>query len=286
MRSNVPEYHAEAPRSLTETLQALKKAPGHWTLLAGGTDLMVVYEAGQLAARNFLSIWGLPELKGIKVDVDFVELGALTTFSDVQSHPILQKEFPNLCKAGFETGGLAIQNRGTLGGNIANASPAADSPPALLCYDAELRLVTAEGERRVAYDGFHIGYKKMLLKPGEVIASVRLPRVKGAREHFYRKVGTRLAQAISKVVLAATAVPVGGKLTKVRLALGSVAPVTLRCKKTEGILEGHALTRALIDQAIATILTEIQPIDDIRSTAEYRNTVTTNVLRQFLCGLG
>ena len=286
MRSHVPSFHVETPGSLDQVLQKLDAEPGVWTLLAGGTDVMVVYEAGELKQRRFLNIWNLPELKGIKADAEHVDIGALTTYSEIQRHHVLKSEFPNLGRAGAETGGLAIQNRGTVGGNIANASPAADTPPALLVYDAELLLRSASGERWLPYDGFHLGYKQMALEAGEVIVKIRLPRTEDKRHHYYRKVGTRQAQAISKTVLAASVIHAKGKLKNVRLALGSVAPVTLRCKKTEALLEDQELTPALIDWAAAEIVQEIHPIDDIRSTAAYRRAVSANILRHFLCGIG
>src|SRR5205085_10144097 len=138
--------------------------------------------------------------KGVEASESHVTLGANTTYTEVQASRVLQAEFPMLCRAAAETGAVAIQNRGTLGGNIANASPAADSPPALLCYDAEVELVSAAGARRVPYAQFHKGYKKMDLRPDELVARVRLPRTTAGAVHYYRKVGTRRAQSISKVV--------------------------------------------------------------------------------------
>src|SRR5262249_16812439 len=147
-------------------------------------------------------IWNLKELRGIEVTEDQVALGALTTYTEVQEHPIMQKEFPMLCQAAKETGGIAIQNRGTLGGNIVNASPAADSPPPLLAYDAELELISKSGARRIPYSKFHRGYKQMDINPDELLRAIHLPRAQAERFHYYRKVGTRKAQAISKVCFA------------------------------------------------------------------------------------
>src|SRR6185369_197843 len=135
MRAYVPGYQLRTPTSLSDTLSMLASEPGVWKPFAGGTDLMVLLEAGKLTHRNYINIWRLDELRGINADSDHITLGALTTYTDIQANPILQNEFPMLCQAASETGGLAIQNRGTLGGNIVNASPAADSPPALLAYD-------------------------------------------------------------------------------------------------------------------------------------------------------
>src|SRR5207253_8152473 len=147
-------------------------------------------------------IWNLKELRGIDVSNEQITLGALTTYTEVQANRVLREEFPMLCQAAKETGGIAIQNRGTLGGNIVNASPAADSPPALLAYDAELELVSKEGERRIPYSGFHIGYKQMEIQPGELLRAIRLPRGGERLTNYYRKVGTRKAQAISKTCFA------------------------------------------------------------------------------------
>jgi len=187
-----------------------------------------------------------------------------------------------LCQAASETGGLAIQNRGTLGGNIANASPAADSPPALLAYNAELELLSVRGSRWVPYQSFHTGYKQMIMQPDELLARIRLPRLWPDLQHYYRKVGTRKAQAISKVCLAATARINEGVIEVIRIALGSVAPVPLRCLKTEDTLRGARLDEGTIEQAKIELAREIAPIDDIRSTRNYRLKVSINVLEDFL----
>ncbi|MDT4953531.1 MAG: hypothetical protein QOJ02_1669 [Acidobacteriota bacterium] len=246
---------------------------------------MVLFEAGRLAHRKFLNIWNLPELRGISVDAEHVTLGALTTYTDVQANEVLQQEFPMLCRAASETGGLAIQNRGTLGGNIANASPAGDSPPALLVYDAELELVSASGSRLVPYNGFHTGYKQMLIRPDELIKSIRLPRTGVPWRQYYRKVGTRKAQAISKICFAGIAQLDGDNIKDVRIALGSVAPTPLRCSKTEDVLRNRKPDAATLSAAREELSREITPIDDIRSTANYRLQVALNVLEDFLTTL-
>jgi CO/xanthine dehydrogenase FAD-binding subunit len=259
--------------------------PGVWRPFAGGTDLMVLLESGKLIHTNYLNIWNLAELRGIKATADYLTLGALTTYTEVQSNPILRAEFPMLCQAASETGGLAIQNRGTLGGNIANASPAADSPPALLAYNAEVELLSVRGSRWLPYQSFHTGYKTMDLQPDELLARVRLPRRRPDLQHYYRKVGTRKAQAISKVCFAATARINEGVVDHVRIALGSIAPVPLRCRKTEDVLIGAVLDEGTIEQAAAALAREIAPIDDIRSTSSYRLQVSLNLLLDFLRGL-
>src|SRR5690242_14628196 len=186
MRAYIPTYQLTTPASLADALALLGDEPGVWKPFAGGTDLMVLLEAGKLPHRNYVNIWPLRELRGIEISDSHVTLGALTTYTDVQANAILQSEFPMLCRAASETGGLAIQNRGTLGGNIINASPAADSPPALLAYDAEIELVSRSGSRWLPYQGFHTGYKQMLIAPNELLARVRMPRNTRGATHYYR----------------------------------------------------------------------------------------------------
>jgi CO/xanthine dehydrogenase FAD-binding subunit len=246
---------------------------------------MVLLEAGKLAHRQYLNIWNLQELRGIELTSEHVTLGALTTYSEVQAHAILREEFPMLCQAASETGGLAIQNRGTLGGNIVNASPAADSPPALLAYDAELELVSANGSRWLPYQSFHTGYKQMTIRQDELLARIRLPRTTKGLTHYYRKVGTRKAQAISKICFAAVARMNGDEIADVRIALGSVAPISIRCVATEAALGNQRLGRAVIEKGKQQLSQEIAPIDDIRSTRAYRLQVSLNVLEDFLLRL-
>jgi len=286
MRAYVPSYQLISPANLDEALEALTKANGTWKPFAGGTDLMVLLESGKLPHKNYVNIWNLKELRGVEVTDDQVLLGALTTYTEVQNHPVLQTEFPMLCEAARETGGIAIQNRGTLGGNIVNASPAADSPPALLAYDAELELISKTGERRVPYSSFHRGYKQMDIRADELLRAIRLPRSTEALTHYYRKVGTRKAQAISKVCFAAIGQTQNGQIVNVRIALGSVAPIPLRCVKTEVALRGQINNPVTVSKAKTLLAAEISPISDIRSTRDYRVQVSLNLLADFLSQLG
>ncbi len=282
MRAAIPSYELVTPASLADALALLNNEPGVWKPFAGGTDLMVLLEAGKLPHRNYLNIWRLNELRGSEVNDTHVTLGALTTYTEVQANPVLQDEFPMLCQAASETGGLAIQNRGTLGGNIVNASPAADSPPALLVYDAEIELVSSGGSRWLPYQGFHTGYKQMQIAPDELLARIRLPRNTRDVTHYYRKVGTRKAQAISKVCFAAVGGVQNNKITEARIAVGSVAPIIVRCVETENLLRGRKPDDETIQLACDRISREISPIDDIRSTANYRLQVTRNLLTDFI----
>ena len=282
MRSFTPNYEMQSPRNLGAALDALAREPGVWRPFAGGTDLMVLLEAGKLPHRRYLNIWKFAELRGIDATPSHVSLGALTTYTDVRRNELLQREFPLLCRAAAETGGVATQNRGTLGGNIANASPAADTPPALLIYDAELELLSSCGSRRIPYHSFHSGYKKMDVRPDELISRIFLPRARADWKSYYRKVGTRRAQAISKVCFAG-GVRFDGKLVAdIRIAIGSVAPTVVRAVRTEAFLRGKPLDLPTIADARKILATEIVPIDDIRSTAHYRQVVALNLLEEFL----
>jgi CO/xanthine dehydrogenase FAD-binding subunit len=285
MRAYVPSYQLISPAELSEALDLMAREPGAWQPFAGGTDLMVLLEAGKLPHKNYLNIRNLAELRGIEVTDEHITLGALTTYTEVQSNQVLRQEFPMLCQAASETGGLAIQNRGTLGGNIVNASPAADSPPALFAYDAELELVSVKGRRWVPYSGFHTGYKQLIMKPDELLARIRLPRHSKKLRHYYRKVGTRKAQAISKVCFAGVAIVLDDTIEDIRIVLGSVAPVPLRCVLTEDSLRGVKLNPSIIERAKKDLAGEIAPIDDIRSTKNYRLRVSLNLLEDFLIQL-
>jgi CO/xanthine dehydrogenase FAD-binding subunit len=282
VRAFLPDYEMETPRDLAAALGRMEAEPGVWKPFAGGTDLMVLLEAGKLPHKKFLNIWNLAELRGIAATAEHVTLGALTTYAEVQRHEILAREFPLLCRAAAETGSVATQNRGTLGGNIANASPAADSPPALIVYSADIEIISADGARWVPYASFHTGYKKMNLRAGELIRRIRLPRTHAAWKHYFRKVGTRRAQAISKISIAAAARVEGGRIADVRIALGSVAPTVLRAARAEESLRGQQLGRAVLQAAQDALGAEIAPIDDMRSTARYRRNVARNLLAEFV----
>jgi CO/xanthine dehydrogenase FAD-binding subunit len=291
-------YELVTPASLGEALDELSRHPDARPF-AGGTDLMVVLEAGHLPPGRYVNLARCVELQGIsRISEDGLSgdrslggglaIGALTTYTAIRESTAIDEGGWRMLKlAAAETGGVATQNRGTIGGNIANASPAADTPPALLAYDASLELVSSSGTRRVAYDGFHRGYKQMDLRPGELIARVVFPNrspwlpPSGGRE-YYRKVGTRRAQAISKVCFAGTIRTDGASVADVRIALGSVAPTVIRATRAEEALRGRALDARVVEDAAQALARDIAPIDDIRSTARYRARVAANLLREFL----
>ena len=285
MRSDPADFELVAPGGLEAVLSLLAQEPGAWLPIAGGTDVMVQYAAGKLPARKLVNIWNLSELRGIEVFPGEIRIGAGFTYTDLREHEIVGREFPLLDRAARWTGGIANQNRGTIGGNIVNASPAADSLPALLIYEAELILISIRGERRIPYTGFHTGYRKTQLAPDELVRAVCLQRRFSEYHAHARKIGARNAQAISKVSLAALGLLTDGAIRDIRLAMGSVAPVPLRLTETERILKDKKIDPALVQLAKTTATAEIKPIDDIRSTTKYRAAVAGNLVAEFLLRL-
>jgi len=274
-----------SPRSLGEAFALLGERDG-WQPIAGGTDLMVQI-TGELAPppERVLDLWRLDELRGIAIDRGDLVLGALTTYTEIRRSDAVAQALPALAEAAATIGAAQIQNRGTLGGNIVNASPAGDTLPILLATDARIVLASARGERDVAATEFWTAYRNTVREPDELVVRIRIPLPTGRKMRF-RKVGTRRAQAISKVVMALAwrAQPDAnrGAWRDVRLALGSVADRPIRASETEAVLEDATPSADLAERAARTLMDEIHPIDDVRSTAEYRRTVSGNVLRRLL----
>jgi CO/xanthine dehydrogenase FAD-binding subunit len=271
MRTAITPLELVRPRSLKHALQLLREtgSEGGLVPLAGCTDLFVALNFGTLGNKRFLDLWPLDELRGIGVNRRMLAVGALATFTQIIRSPLVRRRLPMLVAASREIGGAQIQNRGTLGGNIANASPAGDALPVLAAADALVVLRNADGIRRVPFVEFYTGYRKTVMEPDELIVAVEFPPVRG--EQWFRKVGTRAAQAISKVVMAAVRAP------EPRIAIGSVAPTVIRARRAEQALAGGAS----IDDAARLLLDDITPIDDLRSTADYRRQVAANLLRRF-----
>ena len=288
MSGAVSGLAVERPRDLDAVLRSLARAaePGAERLwpLAGGTDLMVLVHYGVLPARRFIDLWGLKSLRRIRADKKALELGAMTTYSDALGSQQVKRHLPILQQAAREVGGIQIQNRGTLGGNLVNASPAGDTLPVFLAADAELVVASAaRGARRIPIDRFFTGYRKTALEPDELLVAIRVPHAPRGTRRSFRKVGTRAAQAISKVVIAASARPLGKRrLAEVRFGVGSVAPTVVRLPRTEAHLTRETLTPAAIAEAGRLAAGEVRPIDDLRSTAAYRRAVTANLVRAFV----
>jgi CO/xanthine dehydrogenase FAD-binding subunit len=266
--SLISHRHLLEPRSLADALKMLRDE-GPIVPMAGCTDLYVSLNFGTLKDTRFLNLWRLDALRTIEVRRDVLSIGALATYTDLIRSPLVRKRLPMLAAAAQEVGGVQIQNRGTIGGNVANASPAGDTLPVLAVAEAIVVLKSAAGTRRVPFTAFYTGYRQTVRRPDELIAGFEVPRLR-ARQYF-RKVGTRAAQAISKIVIAAS------DGDQPRIALGSVAPTVVRATRTEAALGSGAS----LEEAQRTLAAEIAPIDDIRATAEYRRRVAANLLELF-----
>jgi len=258
----------ERPRTLKQALTLLA-SDATLVPIAGCTDVFVGLHFGTTRERRFLDLWNIDELRGIDVKDDVLRIGALTTYSEIIKSKMVQKRVPMLVASAREVGGAQIQNRGTLGGNVANASPAGDTLPVLAAANARIVLRSSAGARTVPFDTFYTGYRKSVRKPGELITAIEIPRVDGRQ--WWRKVGTRRAQAISKIMIA------GVHGDAVRIAFGSVAPTVVLARHTAEVL----MNGGSIDEAATALRSEISPIDDVRSTGEYREQVAANLLTEF-----
>lgn len=268
MRTALSRLEILEPQSLEDALLVLREH-GPLVPLAGCTDVYVTFEFGTQPGRRFLNLWGLGELRGISAHDNVLRIGALTTYTGIRSSHVVREWLPILAAAAGEIGGVQIQNRGTIAGNIANGSPAGDTLPVLAAADAIVVLRSTEGERRVPLASLYTGYRSTVIRSDELIVAVEIPPVPGRQ--WFRKVGTRAAQAISKVVIAAIRAP------DPRIALGSVAATVVRLPATEACLASGGS----IAEAQQVLRSEIRPIDDVRSTAEYRMRVAANLLAQW-----
>jgi xanthine dehydrogenase small subunit len=286
---NAVEPPSASPASLEAAYALLADPAGPpWRPLAGGTDLMVQI-AGEIgeAPERIIDLWRLDELRGITVEDDMLVLGALTTYTDIRRSDTVRRHLPALAEAAATIGAAQIQNRGTIGGNVVNASPAGDTLPVLLAVDAEMVLGSHAGERTVAAADFWPSYRTTLRRDDELLLRVRIP-LRADRQVRFRKVGTRRAQAISKVAVALAwrATDDGATWSEVRVALGSVAATPIRARATEAALAGRRPDRETADAAAAALTAEIQPIDDVRSTADYRRAVAGRVLHRLIRDAG
>jgi CO/xanthine dehydrogenase FAD-binding subunit len=274
-------YH---PGTLAEAVRVLGDPEIGAVPVAGCTDLLVVDYAQRREHPAVVDLLRVPELSGIRRVGDWLDIGAATTFGALRKHVEVREHAPILAEVATTVGAWQIQNRATIGGNIANASPAGDSLPGLLALGAELVLAGPGGERTIAYTEFHTGYRQTALAPGELIARVRVPVPPAGSYQAFRKVGTREAQAISKVVVAVAARREEGNLTEVRIAAGSIAATPVRLVDAERACEGRRADRVTAERAGAAAAGEVQPIDDVRSTADYRRWVLERVVRRLVLG--
>lgn len=272
------------PRSLEQAVRYLEEDPS-LVPTAGCTDLMVRGIEALHRIDRVMDLLAIDELRGIREVEGGLEIGATTPFSEIRRSVAVRTAFPALAAAAGQVGGWQIQNRATLGGNIANASPAGDSLPVLLALGAVVVLAGHRGVREIPYDEFHTGYRKTVLQPGEIVARVRLPFPAEGSVQAFRKVGTREAQAISKVVVAMLGRVEDGRIATLRLAAGSVAATPIRLRAAEKAVHGMAPGPEAASLAGKRAAREVTPIDDVRSTAEYRRFALERVVRRMVLGL-
>lgn len=287
------------PTSLNEVLQILADKPGTRPI-AGGTDLLVQFHKEphleQLKANpvpvshknkkvNLVELSNVKELQGIEATNNHVEIGPCTTHAEIAIDAIINQYFPMLAQAVSQIGSPQIRNRGTIGGNIAHASPSADSVPPLMVLKTEIMLSSLNDERKILLKNFFRGPGETILNPDEIISKIILPLPRPNTVQFYRRIAARKVHACAKVSVAFCAVFENGILTDVRIALGAVAPTVILATEAAQILEGQKLTIALIEQAAQKAMIESNPIDDIRSTEEYRRAMLGELLRQELMKL-
>jgi CO/xanthine dehydrogenase FAD-binding subunit len=286
------EPPVDSPRSLDEAYELLAASPPARPI-AGGTDAMVQL-AGEIGEppERFLDLWRIADLRGISLEPRALSIGALTTYTELRRSPLAGEVAPALIEAAATIGAAQIQNRGTIGGNLGNASPAGDTLPVLLALDAEVVAGSIRGQRSIPIGDFFPAYRRTALAADELILRVRVPIVPG-RESRFRKVGTRRAQAISKVVMAiawradgSIVGTAGAPWRGVRVAVGSVAATPIRVAAAERVLEGARPTPETADRAADALAAAIEPIDDVRSTAEYRRLVAARVLHRLVREVG
>ncbi|HKE04421.1 MAG TPA: FAD binding domain-containing protein, partial [Blastocatellia bacterium] len=242
-----------APTSLDEAYELLAERGPEAKIIAGGTDLMVSLNARPLDASEFIDIWRLNELRGISDEGETVRIGALTTYTQLIKSPLIQLSLPTLVEASRTIGAIQIQNRGTIGGNVVNASPAGDSLPVLAAFDAEVEIGSIRGVRKVGINNFYTGYRKTVMEPDEILLAVRSRKLKPNERTFFLKIGTRRAQAISKIVMAVNVGTTGAVINSINIALGSVAPTVIRAVQTEALLTNETLGAPVIERARSMI---------------------------------
>jgi CO/xanthine dehydrogenase FAD-binding subunit len=276
----------ESPHSLASALSALERATANSRALAGGTDLMVEFATGRTRPDFVVDLWKIDELRGIRDERGGVRIGALSTCRDLLASQLVRERADLLALAADEVGAEQIKNRATLGGNLGTASPASDLGPVLFALDARVRLVSSRGARELSIDEFWTGYRKTARATDELIESLLIPARSPLERRGFRKVGTRRAQSISKVVVAMSICLENGLIRSARAAAGSVAERTLRLMTLERELAGARPSAELFEKVTRlSAARDIRPIDDVRSSAKYRTHVFQRITRTLLAQL-
>ena len=278
-------FELDIPNDLAGALAALANGAGEDVLpLAGGTNLIVDIRAGRERPDRMVGLDGVDELKGMEFGPERIAIGGRTTVSDLLRSPEIAREAPSLVDSARLFGGLMVRNAGTVAGNIASGSPAADLVPPLLTLDAELTLQSATSTRTLALDDYYLGYKEDARRPDELITRISWPRLPENAVNTFYKLARRKGDAITVTGVAVTLAAADGNCTRARIALASVAPVVRRVKEAEALLEGQALTPALIDEAAGAAAEACAPIDDIRASADYRRHTVRALTRRLVAG--
>ncbi len=278
----------ERPASLANVCATLSRRAGkgeETVLLAGGTDWVVAQRVAPLSLGGelplVLDVSDVPELRGIRVAGERAAIGAAATYFELRHHAVLSRRVPMLTAMARDVGALQIQARGTLGGNLATASPAADGSAALMALDADIVLASVNGERRVPMGRWFTGYRRTARAADEVIVRIEFTLPKAGGHQLWRKVGTRAAQSVSKVALAAVGEYERGRCVRVGLGMGSVAPVTVSLPSVRALALSPGPLAVGDDVLDAAVRRDISPIDDVRSTAAYRAHVASALVRGF-----
>ena len=266
--------------SLSDAFKAMAE-PGSLPI-AGGTDLLVKMRGGLLAPKELIDISNVSELRGIRLSDTHIEIGAAVTEEEIRRHPAIVGDAPLLADVLGELGSVQIRNRGTLGGNLVNASPAADSAIPLLLYGAEVRVASQTGSRPISLSELFVGPGKTSLQPGELVVSIRLPRTGEIWFPFFHKVGKRRALTISIASVGSLLRVESGRIAEARFAAGSVAPTPLRLTHVEHLLKGAELNDRTILDAAAAAAANVSPISDVRATGEYRRLVVAELVERAL----
>jgi carbon-monoxide dehydrogenase medium subunit len=263
------EFTFESPQTMDEACQLLAETGGK--LIAGGTDVIPQLRDGRFQTDRLIDLSRLDQLSYVEQHNDTITVGALTNYTTMKNSPLLQTEAPLLVEAAGLVGGVQTQNRGTLAGNIGNASPAGDTHPPLLTLNAEVTLVSTGRERTILLADLLQGPGQTAIRSSEMIRQIRFARLPAGTKSTFMRLGNRRGMVIS-VVSAALVLRLGqgDRVQDVRIALGAVAPTAIRCPKAELLLQGQQLTDPLIEAAAQSVAQECSPIDDVRGTADYR----------------
>ena len=277
-------FEVHRPGSLQEALEILEKYGEDVRPIAGGTDLVLAVRSGALKVGHIMDITRIPELRTLDLDGDTLIVGAAVTISELLELEVVRERLPALWEAMYWLGSPQIRNVATLVGNICNASPAADTAPPLMIYDARVRILGPGGKQVIPIEEFFVHVKKTVLEPGEMVGFVEIPIKEGFRSRF-RKIGKRRAEVLSIVNAAVGFFFRNGRMEGVRIALGSVAPTPIRARTAEAVLEGKVPSMELVEEAASRAREETRPISDVRASAEYRREMSFVLVRRLILDL-